>query len=115
MGDRIRISRTTKEEGLLTAVIPISTFFELLFAFFALLLWKGSINLERICAVGFLIFEIPLITLPQQFYVESSGTVTLSTLAFPAPILGYVIFGIVLLIIIAAYRSFQLYSVKDQK
>lgn len=91
------------------ALVPVSILFEIFFASVALILYRENLTLERLVAVGLLIFEIPLLTLPQQFYTDSSGTLTLTTIAFPAPILGYVVFAMFLLIFIALYRWWELY------
>ena len=90
------------------AAIPISTFFELLFAFFAIYFYKGSISLERLAATGFLVLEIPLISLPQEFYFESSGIVTSTTV-------GYVVLGVIILTFVALYRWWDLYTLERQE
>ena len=97
------------------AAIPISTFFELLFAFFAIYFYKGSISLERLAATGFLVLEIPLITLPQEFYFESSGIVTSTTVAFTSSIIGYVVLGVIILTFVALYRWWDLYTLERQE
>jgi hypothetical protein len=91
------------------ALVPVSILFEIFFASLALILYRENLTLERLVAVGLLIFEIPLLTLPQQFYTDASGTLTLTTIAFPAPILGYVVFAMFLLIFVALYRWWELY------
>jgi hypothetical protein len=97
------------------AFIPLSTIFEVVFAVLWLLLYRSSLTLERLCGVGFAILEIPLLTLPQQNFIESSGTLTLGTLAFPAPIIGYVTIGMLLLIFISLYRTWDLYSLNKEE
>jgi hypothetical protein len=91
------------------ALVPVSILFEIFFASIALILYRENLTLERLVAVGFLIFEIPLLTLPQEFYTTDSGTLTETNIAFPAAIQGYVVFAMFLLIFVALYRWWELY------
>jgi hypothetical protein len=91
------------------AFVPVSTLFEIFFASIALILYRENLTLERLVAVGFLIFEIPLLVLPQEFITDSSGTLVEANVAFPAPVLPYVVFAMFLLIFIALYRWWQLH------
>jgi len=91
------------------ALVPVSILFEIFFASIALILYRENLTLERLVAVGFLLFEIPLLTLPQEFITDSSGSLVETTIAFPASIQGYVVFAMFLLIFVALYRWWELY------
>jgi hypothetical protein len=92
------------------AVVPVSILFEIFFASIALILYRENLTLERLVAVGFLLFEIPLLTLPQEFFIENSpGVLVETTIAFPAAIQGYVVFAMFLLVFVALYRWWELY------
>lgn len=89
------------------ALIPVSIIFEILFAVLALILIDRSANLAKVVAVGLWTFEIILIdTVPQQFFSDSTGTLALTTIAFPAAIQGYVTFAVVIVWLYLIYNAY---------
>ncbi len=92
------------------ALIPISLIFELAFLFLGIILYRENLTLERLVAVGLFFFEIPLLTASQQFFTDTSGTLTVATASIPSILLGYLVFADFLLIFIALYRWWDLYD-----
>jgi hypothetical protein len=88
------------------ALVPVSLLFEILFAVISILLLERPYNLSKIVAIGMWLFVINLVFLPQQFYTDASGTLTLTTIAFPAAINGFVIFGLVIVWIYECYNAY---------
>lgn len=95
------------------ALVPISQIFEILFISIAFILYRENLTLERLTACAMLFFEIPLITLPQQFFSDAGGSLSLVTIAFPAAIIGYVVFADVILIFVALYRWWELHEAEE--
>jgi hypothetical protein len=95
------------------ALIPVSYAFEIFFAMFAWILLERASSLSKMAAIGLWTFEIPLLTLNQQFYTDSGGTLALVSIAFPSAISAYVIFGIVIVWIYMMYNAFA--YITDQR
>lgn len=94
------------------ALVPLSLIFELMFFFFAMNLWRENVTLERLVAVGLLLFEIPLLTAPQQFFTETGGVLALTSASIPATPLDIFVFADFLLVFIALYRWWSLYDIQ---
>ena len=92
------------------ALVPISLIFELVILFLGIILYRENLTLERLVAVGLFFFEIPLLTAPQQFFTDASGTLTVTTASIPTTLLGYLVFADFLIIFIALYRWWGLYD-----
>ena len=92
------------------AFIPLSLIFEVLFFFLAIILYRENLTLERLVAVGLLLFEIPLLTAPQQFFTETAGVIAVSSASIPTTPLDLFVFADFLLVFIALYRWWDLYD-----
>jgi len=88
------------------ALVPVSQLFEILFAVISILLLERPTALSKMVAIGLWTFEIPLLTLNQEFYSDVTGTLAETTIAFPSAILGYVMFGIVMVWIYEMYNAY---------
>ena len=95
------------------AFIPLSLTFEVIFIFLAIMLYRESNELERLLACGLMFFEIALLVAPQEFYTDASGTISETTIAFPAALQGYVIFAVFLIEILMLYKLWELHHVRD--
>ncbi len=94
------------------ALIPVSIVFEILFAVFSWIMIERPYNLSKIVGIGLWTFVINLVFLPQQFYSDASGTLALTTIAFPSAINGFVIFG---LTIVWIYEIYNAYSFQTER
>jgi len=96
------------------ALIPVSIVFEILFAVFAWILIERPSSLSKIVGIGMWVFVMNLVFLPQQFYSDSTGTLALTTIAFPAAINGFVVFGLVIVWIYMIYNAYSFQTSKEE-
>jgi hypothetical protein len=88
------------------ALVPVSMLFEVFFAVISILLLERPFNLSKIVAIGMWLFVINLVFLPQEFYTDASGTLAETTIAFPTAINGFVVFGLVIVLIYEIYNAY---------
>lgn len=96
------------------ALVPVSQLFEILFAVLSVLFLERATGLSKIIAIGMWTFVLNLVFLPQQFYSDASGTLVLVTIAFPAAINAYIIFGLVIVWIYEMYNTIMFIAEREE-
>jgi len=85
---------------------PLSAFFEIAILIIAFLLMDYR-AVGRFAAIGCFMFEIALLTAPQEYLIEYAGVLTSTTSSLPSALLGTLVFVMVILTYVAMANLFD--------
>lgn len=88
-------------------MIPLTLIMEISFIVIAFLLMEYG-NIGHVAAMGFLMFDILIVTTAQVYILDNTAAPVALTLAYSSTIQGYWVFGLVMLEFLVLERWFTL-------